>query len=269
MSAIRKAYVDTAGGQLHFRYIQGPGVPLLLFHRTPVSSSSFDGVLARLAGTRGLYAFDTPGFGGSFEPEGMPDVLAYRDWFIEAIDALAIGDFHLFAHHTGTHIATEIAAALPERTRSLQLNGVMYVNAEEREQFRRMVGDPDPIDAAGRYAAKAWTTISGLFTRFEPELVHTEFVGALRSLSGRKQAFSMIFAQDYPAVLARVRCPTLAMAAEDDPLRGFLERIPAALPHIESRVLGPARIAAPELDTERLTTTLREFIERVERAQTR
>lgn len=269
MSAIRKAYVDTAGGQLHFRYIRGSGVPLLMFHRTPVSSACFEGLMTALAGKRGLYAFDTPGFGSSFEPAGMPNVIAYRDWFIEAIDALAIDDFHLFAHHTGTHVATEIAVALPERVRSLQLNGVLYVNADEREQFRRMVGDPDPIDPDGAYAAKTWTTISGLFSRFEAELVHAEFVGALRSLTGRRQAFSMIFAQDYPAVLARVRCPTLAMAAEDDPLRGFLDRIPAALPHIETRVLGPARIAAPELDTERLAHTLREFIDRVEQTPRR
>lgn len=266
MSDIRKAYVDTPGGQLHFRYVRGPGVPLLLFHRTPVDSSCFDGLLTKLAGTRGLYAFDTPGFGGSFKPKGAPEISQYRDWMIAAIDGLAIDRFHLFAHHTGTHIATEIAAALPKRAASLMVNGAMFIGAEERAAFRTMVKDPDPIDAEGAYQSKCWALVKSFFPTYSPELVHTEFVGAMRSIAGRKQAFDMLFKQDYPAVLARVRCPIFAMAAEDDPLRAFLDRIPAALPHVRTQVLGSAGIAAPELDTERLATEIRAFLDDVERA---
>jgi pimeloyl-ACP methyl ester carboxylesterase len=264
MQAIRKAYVDCDGGPLHFRYVKGPGTPLLLFHRTPVSSACFEPLMRELAGTRGLYAFDTPGFGASFDPPGAPDAATCRDWFITAIDALAIGDFHLFGHHTGTHIATEIAAALPARARSLIVNGVLYVTDAERAAFRAAVADPAPVDEAGTYLGATWSIVKSLFPKFDAALAHTEFVGALRALEGCKQAFDMIFAQDYRAVLARVRCPILALAAEDDPLRPFLDRIPAALPHATARVLGRAGIAAPELDTARLAAAIREFLERID-----
>lgn len=264
MSDIRKAYVDTPGGQLHFRYVRGPGIPLLLFHRTPVDSSCFDGVLGELGGSRGLYAFDTPGFGGSFQPPGAPEISQYRDWMIAAINGLAIDRFHLFAHHTGTHIATEIAAAEPQRATSLIVNGAMFISAEERAGFRAAVKDPDPIDADGAHLSACWALVKSFFPRYVPELVHTELVGAMRSMSGRKQAFDMLFKQDYPAVLARVRCPVLAMAAVDDPLRAFLDRIPAALPHVRTEVLGSAGIAAPELDTARLAASIRAFLASVE-----
>jgi pimeloyl-ACP methyl ester carboxylesterase len=260
MTRIRKPYVETPDGQIHRRYVQGPGVPLLLFHRTPVSSAGFEPLMRRLAGPRALYAFDTPGFGGSFVPEGLPDAVAYRDWMIAAIDGLAIDAFHLFAHHTGTHIATEIAAAAPDRARSLMVNGVLFATPDERAAFRAAVADPPPIDAEGRYLAATWSLIRSLFPRFEPDVVHAELVGALGALTGRRQAFAMLFAQDYPAVLARVRCPVLAMAAADDPLRGFLDRVPAALPRVHTQVLGPAGIAAPELDTERLAAAIEVFL---------
>lgn len=260
MSPIRKGYADTPGGQLHYRHLPGPGIPLLLFHRTPVSGECFEPLMQRLAGTCALYAFDTPGFGASFDPPGDPSTIDYANTFLAAIDALGIERFHLFAHHTGTHFATEIAAAHPERTVSLIVNGVMYITAGERAGFRQAVGTPEPIDEGGQYLMKTWGVLSKLYPRFEPRLANLELAGALRAFEGRRQAFAAIFDQDYPAVLARVRCPVLALAAEDDPLRPFLDRIPAALPHVRTEVLGRAVIAAPELDTDRLAASIRAFI---------
>lgn len=60
-----------------------------------------------------LVAIDTPGFGGSFDPEDWPSLGDYADQIIASVDALEIEAFHIFGHHTGASLAIEIAALLP------------------------------------------------------------------------------------------------------------------------------------------------------------
>ena len=108
MSKIKKSYVNINSGQIHYRYIEGDGLPLLFFHRTPSSSIMFERLMFEMKNDRPLFAFDTPGFGESFNPVGMPSLEDYRDWFIEVINKIGLDQFHIYAHHTGTHIASEI-----------------------------------------------------------------------------------------------------------------------------------------------------------------
>ncbi len=106
MKKIRKAYVDIGNGQIHYLYIKGQGTPLLLFHRTPASSVIYKRMMKKLVGSRPIYALDTPGFGESFNPDGMPDIKDYRDWFCEPIDKLGVSSFHAYGHQTGRHMYT-------------------------------------------------------------------------------------------------------------------------------------------------------------------
>ena len=56
---IRKAYADTRLGQIHYRFVDAPeaaGAPVLFFHRTPVTSASFDRVLATRFGLNAIAA---------------------------------------------------------------------------------------------------------------------------------------------------------------------------------------------------------------------
>ncbi|MEE9135288.1 MAG: alpha/beta hydrolase [Gammaproteobacteria bacterium] len=264
--AIKKAYIDIADGQIHYRCVAGDGVALIFLHRTPASSATFEQMMISMAGDRPMYALDTPGFGGSFDPPGWPSVTDYRNWLIEAIDGLNIEAFHLFGHHTGTHLATEIAASLTDRTRSLMLNGVAYLTANEREQFRGMVADAVLPDADGRYLSETWQVIRGLFAEFDPELVHREFVGAMRAMQGRDQAFAAIWDQDYPAVMAKVVCPMFVMSAEDDFFVPYMERVKETHPETRIALLGPAKVASPELGTDESVRVVREFLADVESA---
>jgi pimeloyl-ACP methyl ester carboxylesterase len=264
MTTLRKAYVNTSGGQLHFRYVRGPGAPLILLHRTPIGSVSFEPLMSALAGWRGLYALDTPGFGGSFDPSANPNVVDYATWMREALDGLALGRYHLFGHHTGTHIAVELALQAPEHCLSLALNGVLFIDATERAAFRAAIAPAALPDAEGHYLTSTWKTLRQYFTRFDPVLVNAEFAAALRSRVGRDQAFAAILQQDFPARLAQVRCPILAMAASDDPLQSYLARVPQQIPSVSTVTHGPAGIAAPELATQELAALLRGFIERSE-----
>lgn len=243
---IQKGYADTAAGQVHYRRVNGPGAPIVLLHRTPVSSASFERMLALFAGRRGAVALDTPGFGQSFRPSEMPATRDYAAWMLAALDALDIEQFHLCAHHTGTHFAAEMALLAPERAYSLLLSGVLHAGPTVRQSIRDDVGSADPIDPEGRYLTNAWRLMRKLFPDYDAELIHAETLGALGAIEGRDQAFGAILDQDFPEVLSRVTCPVAIVQASDDPLAPMLYRVRGRHPAIPIRRIGNAGLAAPE-----------------------
>ncbi|MBK8783748.1 MAG: hypothetical protein IPO22_18520 [Anaerolineales bacterium] len=69
MSIIRKGYVDTPNGQVHFRQLKKvDGVPLVLLHQTASSGMMFEPLMTLLSDSFHTLALDTPGFGASFLP---------------------------------------------------------------------------------------------------------------------------------------------------------------------------------------------------------
>ena len=264
MENIRKAYVDISSGQIHYLYLKGQGIPLLLFHRTPASSVIYERMMKKMMGSRPIFALDTPGFGESFNPEGMPSVIDYRDWFCEAIDNLGISSFHIYAHHTGTHIATEIAVYWKHRVQSLMLNGVAYLTEKERLEFAKKILPAARPDEDGRYLMETWKIIKSLFPSFDRDLVHLEFIGALRAMDGRDQAFRAIWDQEFTKVLRQVECPVFAMSAANDFFAGYLDRIKENIPSARIALLGNAIVASPELDTDNTVRLLNEFMSDVE-----
>jgi len=217
-----------------------------------------------MMGSRPIFALDTPGFGESFNPEGMPSVIDYRDWFCEAIDNLGISSFHIYAHHTGTHIATEIAVYWKNRVQSLMLNGVAYLTEKERLEFAKKILPATRPDEDGRYLMETWKIIKSLFPSFNRNLVHLEFIGALRAMDGRDQAFRAIWDQEFTKVLRQVECPVFAMSAANDFFAGYLDRIKENIPSARIALLGNAIVASPELDTDNTVRLLNEFMSDVE-----
>jgi NADPH:quinone reductase-like Zn-dependent oxidoreductase/pimeloyl-ACP methyl ester carboxylesterase len=244
---MKKSYVDLPAGQIHLRRVDGPGLPIVFLHRTPNSSASFDAVLARLAGRRGGIAFDTPGFGASFTPPGRTTTIDYANWFLAALDALRVDAFHVCGHHSGTHFAMEMARIAPGRVRSLLLSGVMYADAGTRAFLRTVIPKAPAPDTDGRYVDETWKLMRGLFTDWHPDVVHSDFVGALAHPTGRDQAFDAILSQDVPSILRQVRCPVAIAQAVDDSLATMLPRLQVERPDIPVERLGLAGMAAPEL----------------------
>lgn len=250
---IQKFYAASSGGQIHGRRTAGDGVPVVLLHRTPVSSAGFEPVMHCLARAgQAAIALDTPGFGASFMPEGKPCAADYGRWLLEAIDSLGVQQFHLAAHHTGTHFATEIAAAAPERVLSLTLSGVLLAPAAERPKLRADIGDAPDIDLQGRYVAKTFELMRSLFLDPVAELVHAETMGALVAGKGRDLAFDAIFAQDFAALMHQVLQRGLTrvqlVQAADDPLtlNGMLAKFREQFPQVPVTLTGPAFLALPE-----------------------
>lgn len=263
-AAIRKAYADTSAGQIHYRYVEGPGTPIVMLHRAPASSVSFVPMMNLWAGERGLYAFDIPGFGQSFAPGGDPSAADYGRWILEAIDHIGLGSFHMFLHHTGTHFGTEIAALNPGRVASLALNGIAYLTVAERASHAAAVRAGAVPDEKGHYMAGQFERIAGMMSVFEAGLYHEEMIGSFQSHFSRHKSFAAIWRQDYPAVLKRVACPILATCAENEFWRFCFDRVFMDTPRARRVLLGPAKFFTPELDAAAVVDALRAFLTDVE-----
>jgi pimeloyl-ACP methyl ester carboxylesterase len=121
---IKKGYVDTADGQIHYRRNEtGSGEPIALFHMTASSSQSYDPLMRELSDQIPTIAFDTPNYGQSFKTSNEPTMAYIGTVLLEALDQLGIQKLHVLGHHTGASIAVETAVAAPARVLSATLSG--------------------------------------------------------------------------------------------------------------------------------------------------
>ena len=111
---------------------------------------------------------------------------------------------------------------------------------------------------------ETWNIIKSLFPTFDRDLVHLEFIGALRAIDGRDQAFHAIWEQEFTKVLGQVECPLFAMSAANDFFAARLERIKEDFPSACIALLGNAIVASPELDTNNTVKLLNEFMTGIE-----
>jgi pimeloyl-ACP methyl ester carboxylesterase len=263
MTGLHRSYVETAAGQVHVTSVAGAGVPGVFFHQTASSGRMWHATLERLAGTRGLHAFDTPGFGGSFDPprEARPSLSDYVSWLHAALEAAGIGRAHLVGHHTGACIATEMAARHPELACSLTLVGPVPLTAEERADFSRSFGAPFVPTATGSHLAENWDYLVQLGADRDPHLINREMADYLRAWWGRFQAYNAVWGQDFTQFYLAVRCPILIGAAPDDVLFPFVARAAELRPDAELMTLAGANFE-PDLDADAFAAQLGRFLAR-------
>jgi haloalkane dehalogenase len=138
-----------AGGVRSFARKVGDGEPVVCVHGVPTSSFLWRKVLDELAvrGLRGI-AFDLPGLGLAARPETFDYTWTGLGRFsVAAVDALGLDRFHLVVHDIGGPVGLELAAALPERVRTITvLNSIVAPDGFKRpwsmEPFaRRGIGE--------------------------------------------------------------------------------------------------------------------------------
>jgi haloalkane dehalogenase len=114
---------------------EGDGEPVVCLHGVPSSCFLYRKVIAELAarGLRGV-AFDLPGLGLADRPREFDYSWTGLGRFAaEAVDALGLDRFHLVVHDIGGPVGFELAAAAPERVRSMTVLNTMV----EVDSFRR------------------------------------------------------------------------------------------------------------------------------------
>lgn len=114
---------------------EGEGEPVVCLHGVPASCFLYRKVLAELVarGLRGL-AFDLPGLGLADRPVAFDySWTGLARFCTAAVNALELDRFHLVVHDIGGPVGFELAAAMPERIRSLTiLNTLVEVDTFKR-----------------------------------------------------------------------------------------------------------------------------------------
>lgn len=240
---IKKAYVDTSDGQIHYRCCEGgEGLPILFFHMTASSSACFESLMTHLDGFCPMYAFDLPHYGQSFTPIAEPSYEYVGRILMEAIDNLGIGRFHCFGHHGGTNVSAQLAATYPERVASIMLSGVTYPTMEESSRNSKYIYD-NPPDVRGSQAITAWTRVvkdcdtsppvepNEPFVPVPAEIYHRELIDTLRAGTDWHWGYRAVFKHNMPEVLGKVSCPILLVVGRRDLVFFWHERAKKALPH--------------------------------------
>lgn len=260
---IRKGYVDTSGGQIHYRLSDSDGQPVAFFHQTASSGQMWLKTMERLAGRWRMLAFDTPGFGGSFDPDpaSRPPMTQYVEWLAEAVRGTGLERCHLVGHHTGACIAVEMAARYPDLAQSLTLIGPVPLTDEERVEFSKHFGTPFQPTISGSYLLENWEYLRNLGAHQDPMLIHREMADQLRAWWGRVQSYGAVWTQDFPAFYRKVACPIMIGAAPEDVLRPYLERAREMRPDAELLDLQGANFE-PDLDPDRFAEGLARFLMR-------
>ena len=138
-----------AAGVQSFVRESGEGEAVVCVHGVPASCFLYRKVLDELAG-RGLrgVAFDLPGLGLAERPQVYDYSWTGLGRFCAAaVDELGLDRFHLVVHDVGGPVGFELAAAMPQRVRSLTiLNTLIEVDTFKRpwsmEPFaRRGIGE--------------------------------------------------------------------------------------------------------------------------------
>jgi pimeloyl-ACP methyl ester carboxylesterase len=259
---IRKGYSDTKAGQIHYRMAAGDGVPVIFFHQTASSGQMWIKTMERLAGGWPMYAFDTPGFGGSFDfdHDARPPMSTYVDVLYEAIRNTGIDHCHIVGHHTGSCIGVELAARHPDLAKTLTMVGPAPLTGDERVEFSKHFGTPFTPVVSGAYLLENWDYIRALGAHADPMLFHREMADQLRAWWGRVQAYAAVWTQDFPHFYKAVKCPMIIGAAEDDVLHAFLARAIEMRPDAHVLPLSGANFE-PDLDADNFAAGLRAFLE--------
>ena len=196
----------------------GPGPAVVLIHGLGGDSNTFEPLMGTLDGCRVLRP-DLPGAGRSALRPGRPGLKGLAAAVCDAVRAAGIGRAHFAGHSMGTLICQHLAADLPDAVLSLTLFGPILEPApaarqalgERAEKARRegMVGIADSVSAV---------SVAEESCRANPVAPAVVRESLMRQNPAGYAAHCQALAAATAADHAAIRCPTLLIAGEKDPV---------------------------------------------------
>jgi pimeloyl-ACP methyl ester carboxylesterase len=260
---ITKGYANSRDGQIHYRTAGRRGAPVIcFFHQTASSGAMFEKVMTRLANDFQCFAFDSPGFGGSYQPAAIPEIAYLSERLIEASDDLGIAAFHACGHHTGGCIAMEMPIRHPKKITSLTVIGPVLVNDAEKREYMKTFVRPFAIEPSGDYLKTAWEYLRMIGAAKTVEMHNRELIDHLIAHNTMPMAFSAVWSQDVEGLYKRVACPLMIMCSKDDVLWPLFERAGQMRPDAKQCIVGGSDYQ-PDNDPDGVVAGLRDFISTV------
>jgi pimeloyl-ACP methyl ester carboxylesterase len=262
----KRTYVDTPAGQIHCWHAAGTGVPVVFLHQTASSGAMWLKVMTALGPGRPMIAFDTPGFGGSFDPpDAAPSIGDFAGWIAGAMQALKLPPVHLVGHHTGACVGVELAAGWPASVASLALSGPLPLTAAERDEYSKVFGAPFAPTPSGSYLLEAWEYLRSAGAGADLTMLNRELSDTLRAYPTRSKAYAAVWNHDFTTRLLEVSCPLQLLCAPDDVLYPYFERACQLRPDADAHALRGGANFAPDLAPDELAGHLSNHFASVER----
>lgn len=215
----------------------GPRTVLFL-HGIGGNRDSFADDLPRLAKSWRALAWDMPGYGAS--PPIVPlSFAALAEAVIAVLEAERVEKAVLVGHSLGGMIAQEAAARFPQRVAGLVLFATSAAFGGRDDTFKNafLADRLAPLNAGRKMAEIAEELTKGLFGPNPPEAARRRAIASMGAIpeASYRAALECIVTFDRRGDLARIACPTLALAAEHDRLAP-----PKTMERMAERISGAA-----------------------------
>lgn len=245
--SVRRGYVDVPFGQVHYR-VAGLGPPVVLLHDSPRSSAMHEALLDSLGDEFTAIALDTPGYGSSspLPASPRPEIRDFAAALAVTLDALGLPPCPVYAFHTSSKIALQLAVDRPGRISLAILDGLSLPPGPSDEDFIAAYMAPFATTTDGSYLVTQWTKIRDLHRFFPwfrrepsarlpielPDERHLHGYGIDLLMAGPNFSSAYAAAMRYAALpaVARLRSPAVFMARSDDVLYRYLDDLPSPLP---------------------------------------
>jgi pimeloyl-ACP methyl ester carboxylesterase len=260
MSIIRKGYVDTPHGQIHFRQRKKvDGVPLVLFHQTASSGMMFEQMMTLLSDSFHTIAPDSPGFGASFSPPSLFTVHYLSSTLHAALTNLGVESCYLFGHHTGSAIAVQMAYDHPDFIKKMVLSGAPLLSEAQVNGLKASL-KPFELTEDGSHLTQVWERIRKRDSALTLETVHREVLLTQSAREAAQGAYQAVFEQPFAEQLSALEIPILVMAGEHDTLRASLEPAFKLLRNGEMRVISGEGPYICDQNPQAVVDVIKEFI---------
>ncbi len=219
MPVVTHRYLDVPAGTIHCACAGDAGPPVLLLHQTPRSWDEYRDVLPVLGRRCRAIAMDTLGFGDSSKPPpGNDSIEHWAAVAVSVLDALGIARAVVAGHHTGAVIATEMAAAYPERVAAAVLSASALVDAA----FRAAHGGPPVVDnvqrrADGGHLVDLWRIRQPWYPPGDIDLLERFVADAIKAGWRAAEGHAVVHRYRMETRLPLIRCPVLIVAPTADP----------------------------------------------------
>ncbi|MFI0448847.1 alpha/beta fold hydrolase [Actinomadura sp. 6N118] len=222
---VRYGYADTSLGQLHYAEA-GAGEPIILLHQTPRSLDEFAEVQPLLAAERRAVAMDMYGFGLSAKPPAPQTIEHYASGVLALADALGLTRFAVLGHHTGMFVASEVAAAAPDRVTAAILSSGEYADADFREHAASTEVDTAEKRDDGGHLSALWAKRAPLYPSGRPGLLDRFVRDALAPGVDPREGHLACARYVMENRVGLVTAPVLVIAATADPVSyPYAERV--------------------------------------------
>ncbi len=237
--SVRRAYVDTQLGQLHYS-TAGEGPTLLCIHQSSSSMEEYMALVPFLADQYHLVFFDLPGHGLSSDPINEPGVEEFTNTALALVDHLGIDKCSILGHHGGALISMNFAYRYPERTEKVILSGTSGIKNElEKKSFSQNLADRKKVglDINGESLLLAWQR----YVAYMPGAALTDVLRPfLNSVMTRMRPFDAhhsVLKWDREPALRSLQMPTLLVQGMQDEFVSHQENLLKIIPNAERAVI--------------------------------